>query len=62
MDPWELFESKSVGGRIRPKREDIIKLKKVLREKYKNEDQESLFGDNDSIFTQSSVYTTGSSH
>ena len=57
MEVWDLHETKGIGDRIRPKREDVLKLKRVLREKYEDQDKGSLYTDIDSMSTHdSSVY------
>ena len=48
MDMWDTHESTRPDDLIRPRREEILKLKKALREKYPREEAQFQFDDGES--------------
>ena len=48
MDMWDTHESTRPDDLIRPRREEILKLKKALREKYPREEAQVQFDDGES--------------
>ena len=48
MEMWDTHESTRPDDLIRPRREEILKLKKALREKYPREEAQFQFDDGES--------------